>query len=143
MVEVPARRAKPGWVLVQTAASLVSVSTERQPLDLARKSFFGKALARPDLVREVVTKAVAEGIGEVWRQALGLLNVPIPLGYSSAGTVFDVEPQVQGIAVGDRVACAGRAACRVPAARRLVSHAVPRTAPPHEGIGSIGERRLA
>lgn len=78
MVEVPARRAKPGWVLVQTAASQVSVGTERQPLDLARKSFFGKALARPDLVREVVTKAVAEGIGEVWRQALGRLNVPIP-----------------------------------------------------------------
>jgi hypothetical protein len=43
-------------------ASLVSVGTEKYMLELARKSLLGKALARPDLVRQVIAKAQAEGI---------------------------------------------------------------------------------
>jgi predicted dehydrogenase/threonine dehydrogenase-like Zn-dependent dehydrogenase len=88
-------------------ASLVSVGTEKYMLELAKKSLVGKALARPDLVRQVIAKAQAEGILEAWRQAMGRLDTPVPLGYSSAGVVMDVGPGVQGFAVGDRVACAG------------------------------------
>jgi hypothetical protein len=40
-------------------ASLVSVGTEKYMLELARKSLLGKALARPDLVRQVIAKAQA------------------------------------------------------------------------------------
>jgi polar amino acid transport system substrate-binding protein len=88
-------------------ASLVSVGTEKYMLELARKSLLGKALARPDLVRQVIAKAQAEGILEAWRQAMGRLDTPVPLGYSSAGVVIDVGPSIQDFAVGDRVACAG------------------------------------
>jgi len=105
-VPTPAR-ARQGQVLVRTMASLVSVGTEKSMLELARKSLLGKAMARPDLVRQVIAKAQAEGILEAWRQAMGRLDTPVPLGYSSAGVVIDVGPGVQGFAVGDRVACAG------------------------------------
>jgi hypothetical protein len=48
-------------------------------LELAQKSLVGKALARPDLVRQVIAKAQAEGILEAWRQAMGRLDTPVPL----------------------------------------------------------------
>jgi threonine dehydrogenase-like Zn-dependent dehydrogenase len=114
LVEVPTpTHARPGQVLVRTMASLVSVGTEKYMLELAQKSLLGKALARPDLVRQVIAKAQAEGILEAWRQAMGRLDTPVPLGYSSAGVVIDVGPGVGAGAspcpysVGDRVACAG------------------------------------
>ena len=107
LAETPAPLAGTGRVLVRTAASLVSIGTEKYMLELARKSLVGKALARPDLVRQVIAKAQAEGILEAWRQAMGRLDTPVPLGYSSAGVVVDVGAGVEGYAVGDRVACAG------------------------------------
>jgi polar amino acid transport system substrate-binding protein len=38
-------------------ASLVSVGTEKYMLELAKKSLIGKALARPDVVRQVIANA--------------------------------------------------------------------------------------
>ena len=107
LTEVPIPALKGGHVLVRTVASLVSVGTEKYMLELARKSLVGKALARPDLARQVIAKAQAEGVLEAWRQAMGRLDTPMPLGYSSAGVVMDVGPGVEGFTVGDRVACAG------------------------------------
>ncbi|MBI4219814.1 MAG: bi-domain-containing oxidoreductase, partial [Chloroflexi bacterium] len=107
LVEIPAPRPAPGYVTVRTAASLASVGTERGMIELARKSLLGKALARPDLVQQVWLKAKAEGPLEAWRQAWGRLNVPILLGYSSAGEVIETGPDVTRFRPGDRVACAG------------------------------------
>ncbi len=44
-------------MLVQNIASHVSVGTEKYKLKLARKSLWGKALARPGLAPEVIAKA--------------------------------------------------------------------------------------
>ncbi len=107
IVDVPVHEAKPGHVLVKTMASMVSVGTEKYMLEMGRKSLAGKAMARPDLVRQVIAKAQAEGIMEAWRQAVGRLDTPVPLGYSSSGVVIDVGAGVEGFAVGDRVACTG------------------------------------
>ena len=37
-------------------------------LELARKSFLGRVLARPDLVRQVIAKAQAESLTKTYRQ---------------------------------------------------------------------------
>jgi predicted dehydrogenase len=76
-------------------------------LEMGRKGLLGKALARPDLVRQVIAKAQAEGAAEAYRQAMGRLDAPVPLGYSSAGVVVDLGCGVADVVVGDRVVCTG------------------------------------
>ncbi len=60
--EVPAPQLLPGHVLVRIAASVVSAGTERASSEFARKSLFQKAKSRPDLVRDVISKAQRDGI---------------------------------------------------------------------------------
>ena len=107
VVDVPPPALKPGCVLVRNVASLVSAGTEKHMLEMAKKSLVGKALARPDLVRQVIAKAKTEGILEAYRQAMNRLDTPVPLGYSSAGIVIDVGSGVEGFSKGDQVACVG------------------------------------
>ncbi|MDA1349454.1 MAG: zinc-binding alcohol dehydrogenase, partial [Chloroflexi bacterium] len=107
VVDVPHPKAAAGRVIVRTVASLASVGTEKAMVELARKSLVGKARARPDLVKQVLDKARTDGLLETWRQVMGRLETPIQLGYSSAGTVIEVGPGVDGFRTGDRVACTG------------------------------------
>ncbi len=107
VVEVPSPAPKSGCVLVRNVASLVSAGTEKHMLEMAKKSLVGKALARPDLVRQVIAKARAEGILEAYRQAMNRLDTPVPLGYSCSGVVVDIGAGVEGFSKSDRVACVG------------------------------------
>jgi len=107
VVDVPTPRAGEGSVLVATRVSLISSGTEKQLMDLAKASLAGKAMARPDLVRRVVRNARRDGLKPTIKKVFAKLDTPIPLGYSLAGEVIEVGRRVQGIAVGDRVACAG------------------------------------
>lgn len=109
VVEVPVPSPKPGMALVRTAASLVSAGTERMLVEFAEKSLFGKARSRPDLVRQVLDKARREGLLTTVEAAFNRLDQPMPLGYSSAGTIVAVGegPGDHGFQVGQRVACAG------------------------------------
>ena len=68
LVEVPALQLKPETLLVRTAFSLISIGTERCMLDLAKKSLAGKAMARPNPVKQVISKVQTEGLGEAWRR---------------------------------------------------------------------------
>jgi len=56
LLEVPNPIGKSGMLIVQTMASIVSVGTEKPMIDVAKKSLLGKALARPDWVKQVVVK---------------------------------------------------------------------------------------
>lgn len=105
--EVPVPVVKPGMVLVRTAASLVSAGTERMVVDFASKNLIGKAASRPDLVRQVINKAMREGLIPSIEAAFNKLDQPMPLGYSSAGTVVEIGEDVMDFKTGDRVACAG------------------------------------
>ncbi|MEW6566640.1 MAG: bi-domain-containing oxidoreductase [Chloroflexota bacterium] len=107
VVDVPVPTPPPGMVLVRTAASVVSVGTERTLVEFAGKSLIGKARSRPDLVRQTLDKARREGILTTLEAVQNRLDQPMPLGYASAGAVAEVGPGTTGFRVGDRVACAG------------------------------------
>jgi predicted dehydrogenase/threonine dehydrogenase-like Zn-dependent dehydrogenase len=107
VVDVPIPTPQDGEALVRTAASLVSAGTERMLVEFAEKSLVGKARSRPDLVRQVLDKARREGVLGTIEAAFNRLDQPLPLGYSSAGTIAKLGPDLQGFHVGQRVACAG------------------------------------
>ncbi len=107
VVEVPVPSPQPGEVLVHTAASLLSAGTERMVVEFAGKSLVGKARSRPDLVRQIIDKARREGLLTTFEAAMSRLDQPMPLGYSSAGTIVALGEGVQDLHIGQRVACAG------------------------------------
>jgi len=107
IAEVPVPAVKSGYLLVKTAASLVSSGTERMLVDFAEKNLVEKARSRPDLFKQVIQKAQRDGILTTLESAFNRLDQPIVLGYSSAGIVVETGKNVSEFAVGDRVACAG------------------------------------
>ncbi|MEO1407707.1 MAG: bi-domain-containing oxidoreductase, partial [Pseudomonadota bacterium] len=107
VADVPAPRAGSGSVLVATRVSLISSGTEKQLMDLAKASLAGKALARPDLVRQTLRKVQTDGVRPTVEKVFAKLDTPIPLGYSLAGEIAEMGRRVSGYTVGDRVACAG------------------------------------
>lgn len=76
-------------ILVKNINSLVSIGTERTTIELGKKSLIGKAISRPDLVSRALSKAKKEGFTKTWNEAMGRLDIPTPLGYSSAGIVVE------------------------------------------------------
>ncbi|MAE71068.1 MAG: oxidoreductase [Gemmatimonadetes bacterium] len=104
-VQPPSLRA--GGVLVRTAASAISSGTEGSTFRTARRSLVGKAKERPDLVRQVLDTAAREGVGATIRKVRARLDTLKGLGYAAAGEVVVIGRGVEGIAAGDRVACAG------------------------------------
>jgi len=107
IVDVPIPQPKPGMALVRTSASLISAGTERMLVDFAGKSLLGKARSRPDLARQVIDKARREGVLTTLEAATNRLDQPMPLGYSSAGTITAIGEGLQDFKVGQRVACGG------------------------------------
>ncbi len=107
LVDVPIPLVRPGRVLVKNFASVVSIGTEKNMIEFARKNIISKALSRPDLTKQVIDFAKSEGWIEAYKQAKRRLASPEPLGYSSAGIVVDVGDHNTEFRVGDRVACAG------------------------------------
>ncbi len=124
---------KPGGIVVENHCSLISPGTERAIIDLAEKSLVNKARSRPDLVRQVIDKARREGLASTLAKVQSRLKAPIPLGYSAAGRVVEVAPDVHEFSVGDRVACAGFGyACH--AERVFVPHNLAVMLPPKLGF---------
>lgn len=106
--EVPAPLVKNGCLLVRNHRSLISLGTERSTIELGKKSLLGKAKSRPDLVKRALEKAKKEGFIKTFQEAMGRLDLPTPLGYSSAGIVEACADNAHGFAPGDRVACIGQ-----------------------------------
>ena len=107
VAEVPVPQVGANRILVRTEASLISAGTERMVAQLARKGLLGKARARPDLVKRVLTKLRRDGFWATFQSVQQQLDRWMPLGYSATGTVTAVGEAVQRFHVGQRVACAG------------------------------------
>ena len=105
--EIPCPILMPRGVLVRNEYSLISKGTERMKVDFARKSMMAKARSRPDLVKQVLKNVKKEGWVTTFRKVMNKLESSAPLGYSSSGEVMAVGELVEGIKVGDKVACAG------------------------------------
>ena len=79
LAAVPAPASRPGFLLVANRASLVSAGTERAAIELAQKSLAGKALARPDLVRQVISKVKRDGLAATIAAVRARLDTPLAL----------------------------------------------------------------
>lgn len=107
LANVPSPASRPRGLLVRTVASAVSIGTEKDKVELARSTLFGKALARPDQVKKVIDTLTREGIATTFDKVRSKLDRLSPLGYSAAGRVVAVGEGCEGFRIGDAVACAG------------------------------------
>ena len=72
--DVPVPSARAGFLVVRTAASLISAGTERLTVEAGQKSLLGRAVEQPALVKQVIQRAVSEGVAntvEAVRSKLG------------------------------------------------------------------------
>ena len=107
VVEVPAPALERGHVLVRTAYSLISSGTELAAMQHRAKSPLRRALARPGLIRSLGQQALSQGIGATRDRVTDRLNSWTPVGYSLSGTVIETSLEVEGLKLGDLVACSG------------------------------------
>lgn len=105
--EVPQPELRRGGILVQTAFSAISSGTERAKIEAGEKSLVGKAMARPELVRQVIDFARSEGVKAAYQRVQSRLDSLSSLGYSCSGIVMAAGEGVHEFQPGDRVACGG------------------------------------
>jgi predicted dehydrogenase/threonine dehydrogenase-like Zn-dependent dehydrogenase len=105
--EVPAPIVGPKNILVRVERSCVSVGTEMAGIKMSGLPLYRRALKQPHHVKRVVQLMRDQGVARIYKQVKGKLDAGLPTGYSAAGTVIAVGSEVDGIAIGERVACAG------------------------------------
>jgi predicted dehydrogenase/threonine dehydrogenase-like Zn-dependent dehydrogenase len=105
--DVPIPYLATGHVLVQNSYSAISIGTESSSIAIAEKNLLQKAKSRPEELKKVMDLVQRDGLMKTYKLVMDKLNLPTPLGYSSAGTVIGIGPGVTRFHVGDRVACGG------------------------------------
>jgi len=96
-----------GYVLVKNMFSLVSAGTEKTTVETAKASLLGKALKRPDLVKQVLDSIKRYGFIDTFKKVKTKLETKRALGYSSCGVIVDSKSINKNLLKGDRVSCAG------------------------------------
>ena len=105
--ELPAPMVRPGYVLIRSTRSLVSLGTERSLVEFSRANLIDKARQQPDKVKEVLNKMKSDGLIPTLEAVFSKLEEPLPLGYCNVGRVIAVGEGVSEYTVGDRVASNG------------------------------------
>jgi predicted dehydrogenase/threonine dehydrogenase-like Zn-dependent dehydrogenase len=105
--EVPAPLASPRGILVRVEWSCVSVGTESASVAMSGLPLYRRALKQPEHAKRALEIAKDEGFVRTFKRIRGQLAAGLPTGYSAAGVVVGVGTEVDGFAIGDRVACAG------------------------------------
>lgn len=139
--EVPVPQVKPGYVLIRTTRTLVSLGTERMLVEFGKANLIDKARQQPDKVKQVLDKIKTDGLQPTLEAVFNKLGQPLPLGYCHVGQVVAVGRGVTEFKVGDRVASNGNHAEYVCVPKNLVAN-VPDEVSDEEAaftvIGSIG-----
>ncbi len=107
LLSVPVPACRPGGVLVRTAFSLISAGTELMKVSESKLSLLGKARARPDQVKKVLSSVSQQGLRATYKKVMNRLDSYTPLGYSLSGIVVEVGEGVDEFQIGQAVACAG------------------------------------
>ncbi len=110
IVEVPVPRLQSGQLLVRNHYSVISAGTEGKTVSDARKGYLAKARSRQKEVKQVLDLVKAQGFKAAYDVVMNKLEALSPLGYSCAGEVIAIAPDVKGFKVGDKVACGGATA---------------------------------
>ena len=110
LMEVPFPALLPGHLLVRNHFSIISPGTEGKTVKDARLSYLGKARARKEEVKKVITSAKTFGVIQTYNMVMNKLEAYAPLGYSCAGEVIAMADDVTDFQIGDFVACGGNTA---------------------------------
>jgi predicted dehydrogenase/threonine dehydrogenase-like Zn-dependent dehydrogenase len=105
--DVPSPTAGRRSVLVRVEWSCVSAGTEGASVAMSALPLYRRALKQPEHAKRALEIARNEGFIRTYKRVRGQLAAGLPTGYSAAGVVVGVGEDVDGFAVGDRVACAG------------------------------------
>ena len=119
VIEAPLPSCGSSHVRIRSAASLISLGTERMLVDFGRANLLQKARQQPEKVKMVLDKVSTDGIATTYDAVKSKLDQPIPLGYCLSGIVE--SPGNSGLKVGDRVTCNGNHAEVVCVPKNLVA----------------------
>lgn len=121
LFEIPSPTVKPGCVLIETKATLVSLGTEKMLVNFAQANYLSKARQQPEKVKEVLNKIKTDGIRPTLNAVFSKLDSPMALGYCNAGIVIGVGHGVTNFKIGDRVVSNGQHAEVVNVKENLVA----------------------
>lgn len=108
LADVPCPTVRPGHLLIQTTATLISAGTERMLVEFGQAGLIAKARSQPEKVKQVLQKIKTDGLFPTLEAVFAKLDEPLPLGYCNVGRVVEVGRGVEGFNVGDRVASNGQ-----------------------------------
>ena len=149
---VPSPSIEPGYIIIQSAYSCVSIGTESKGMGLNSVSLWKRAIHDPKKALNFIKKNSHLDFSKTRNIIEDKVSSLQAIGYSSSGVVIEVGKDISDINVGDRVACAGSAGAyhaeQIKVSRNLVVK-IPKNVPFKEAstvsLGAIalqGLRRL-